>query len=276
MAFTYKARKYIGEGVNSRMIGMHFSESVAYLGSATQADPIRFYDAFLPLAEAAWNSQQLETARAAAQAAVEISSSAPAELFMLAEVAFSQFVVANGDETLQSQADAHWQVAFESFVAVADSADKELIELRARANKKAADALVWKQRIPEAATRYANAIGLSPASVAFDQMLGSLGQDSFLDCLESGSAAFNETHAAEDPADVSLLWWLGWARFMVQDYTRSREAFTSSLAKWPAFTNCNWYIALCDFHTQDPRRRHQGHPRVCRAGHRCPGRLSSE
>ena len=98
MAFVYKARKYIRDGVNLGTVGMHYGDAVTYLSNATGADAKKYADAFLPLAEAAWNSQDLERARAAAETALRSSPQSVDAAMMLGEVAFSQFVVANGNE----------------------------------------------------------------------------------------------------------------------------------------------------------------------------------
>lgn len=255
MAFVNKARKYIAQGVNLGTVGMHYSDSVDLLRSATELDGAKYADAYLPLAEAAWNSQRLEEARAAARTAVERSSGGAAESFMLGEVAFSQFVAASGDETQQAEADAHWQAAYGAFQAAAkaDAAARAKGDplRRASAHKKSGDALVWKARIEEAAEQYAAAMEFNPGGLPYDQLLGSLGQEQFLAALERGAAASSKRVKADDPSDATLLWWLGWARFTAKDYDGAREAFEKSHAKWPAYTNCLWYVALCRFHKQD-------------------------
>ena len=70
MAFALKAHGYILDGVKDSSIVMHFTDAVTYLQSATAADPAQFHDAFGPLAEAAYYTQKLDVARAAAEKAL--------------------------------------------------------------------------------------------------------------------------------------------------------------------------------------------------------------
>ncbi len=253
MAFVYKSRKYISQGVNLGMVRMHYTDSVDLLLKATATDAERYSDAFLPLAEAAWNSQRLEEARTAAETALKLSDGGAAESFILGEVAFSQFIAANGDEARKEEADAHWQAAFDAFQAAAkrDAGPKGDVPRRANAHKKSGDALVWRERREDAAAEYAQAMGANPGGMPYDQIMNSLGQESFLAALERGAEISGKTVQADDPSDATLLWWLGWARFANKDYDSSREAFEKSYAKWPSYTNCLWYIALCRFHKQD-------------------------
>ncbi len=250
MAFVYKARKYIRDGVNLGTVGMHYGDAVTYLTNATSADGEKYADAFLPLAEAAWNSQDLERARAAAETALQNAPKDVNAAMMLGEVAFSQFVVANGNEATQAEADAHWQTALGSFekAAAIQSAGDSLL---AKANKKAGDALVWKAKLEEAGARYSAAMGHDPTAVDYGQVMNSLGADPFLACLEAGSKAFTKRHGARTQADATLLWWLGWSRFTHQDFPGASEAFEQTYAKWPAYINCKWYMALCAYHQQD-------------------------
>jgi len=257
MAFAAKARAYIAEGVGGGMIAMNFGDALSYLEAATQADPERFADAFAPLAEAAWHSQELERARPAAERAVAASGGGADETFLLGEVAFSQFVVAKGDESRSEEAQAHWQAALDAFRVVAAGRpdaqraveasveeDEAAVALRARAAKKAGDVAVWGGRLEEAAGSYALAMELEPASVPYDQLLGSLGSEAFLACLEDGAARFAREHDEADVADATLLWWLGWARLEAEDFGASRAAFERCIEKWPGYTNCHWFIAL--------------------------------
>ncbi len=256
LAFVYKARKYLREGVGGAMIGMHYGDAVTYLQSSTKADAEKYGDAFLPLAEAAWNSQQLELARSAAERAVARPGGGAAAAMMLGEVAFSQFVVANADEARKEEADAHWQTAFDAFTraAVAEGRpDEPVAQGRlARAHKKCADALVWKARIDEAAAQYAVAMGWAPSAVDYAQLLGSLGQEKLLPTLEEGANNFARCHRGEETqADATLLWWLGWARFSSKEYAAARTAFQNAYSKWPAYANCLWYTGLCSFHLEE-------------------------
>ncbi|MFT7667422.1 MAG: tetratricopeptide (TPR) repeat protein [Planctomycetota bacterium] len=255
MAFAGKARKYIAEGLGGSMVAINFGDAVNYLMTATEADAQEYADAFFPLADSAWNSQRLDVARAAAEQALKISGDGVAENFMLGDIAFSQFIVANADETLVEAANAHWQTAYDAFgraaaVVVAED-DSAGLRRSASAHKKMADALLWKSRKAEASTEYAIALGIDPNAVAFDQILNSLGREGFVQALDQGSKNFDSRHSTESTDDATLLWWLGWALFDAGEYERSKAAFELCFTDWPAYTNCKWYIALCNYHMQD-------------------------
>jgi tetratricopeptide (TPR) repeat protein len=251
MAFVAKARKYIAQGVNLGTVGMHYSDAVDLLRSATAAEPEEFADAYLPLAEAAWNSQRLEEAREAAEQAVAKLPSSAAR-FQLGEVAFSQFVAANADEALAEEAAGHWRTAYDAFQAVAAEEDREGGDTwrMATALRKSGDALVWQGKLPEAAEQYGRAMGAAPGAVDFGQLLGSLGQEEFRKALEAGSADFTRRYGEKNEADATLLWWLGYARFVDKDFDASREAYERAYAKWPEAANSLWYVALCHYHTK--------------------------
>lgn len=254
MAFLYKARKYITEGVNLSMVGMHFTDSAELLKKATAADPKTYADAFLPLAEGAWNAQQLDVARAAAQHAVDHFPQDAASHFMLGQIAFSEYIVANGDEAQKDAAQLHWQAAFDAFQASAKIDEREGGDVwrLASAFKKSGDALVWKSELEKAAAQYSRAMEFSPNAVDYGQLHSSLGTAIFSAALEEGAKAFEARYGSEETGDASLLWWLGFVRFEAKDYDGARDAFERTFAKWPAAANSKWYIALCNFHQQKP------------------------
>ena len=245
MSFAFKARKYVREGVNLGTVRMHYGDAVTFLESATKADPDRFGDAFLFLADAAWNTQDLPRARAAAESARGKEPRNILATLMLGEVAFSQFVAARGKPDTQAAADGHWQVALDSFEAATRMATPSSAAL-ARGHSKAGDALVWKGELERASGHYAAALGHDPGALNLGQVLSSLGADLFLECLESGAQK-----TASGARDASLRWWLGWSRFTHQSYPEAQGAFEAAFAQNPSFTNCKWYLGLIAFHGQE-------------------------
>jgi hypothetical protein len=247
MAFVHKARKYIAESVDLSMVAMNFRDAVEFLGRATAAQPHRFGDAFLPLAEAAWNSQRLDLAREAAQQSTRYAALSGAAFYMLGEVAFSQFVVSNGDDTQKEQAKAHWQVTYESFQTTAELEDKPGGDLGRLANayNKMGHALIWVGRREDAETQYAAALGVSPAAVDIGQLFGSLEREAFERCLQAGAASFAERHTPEDPGDATLLWWIGYTHYIRDQFIPAQGHFKQAYAKWPAMGSSQWYVALC-------------------------------
>ncbi len=247
MSFVYKARKYIRQSVDLSMVGMNFRDAIAFLASATSADPVRYGDAFLPLAEAAWNSQQLDVARQAAASATRFAPKSGAAFYMLGEIAFSQYVVANADEALAEEAQGHWQTTFDAFQTAAKLEDRDAGDegLLASSLNKAGDALVWVGRKEEAATQYARALGASPAAVDIGQLYRTLDAQAFDKCITQGEAEFNQRHDPADPGDATLLWWIGYTKYARGEYEEARTEFEKAYAKWPASASSKWYVALC-------------------------------
>ena len=59
-------------GGMSKSVAFAFSDAVQFLTRVLEADPEQYYDAWLPLAHAAWGSQKLDQARSAVEMAVKL------------------------------------------------------------------------------------------------------------------------------------------------------------------------------------------------------------
>ncbi len=273
MAFAYKAKGYIADGVTGSVIGMAFTDAVEFLKRATAADPERFADAFLPLAESAWNTQELDVARAAAEKAVALDAASAEAVLMLGRVAFSQFVTLRADEARTAEAEGAWSAARSAFHKAA-----ELLAASAAPADRArrADALaqigwlhVWKEQGAEAAPWFGRAAGADPAALDYARVRESLTPEQFVDALEAGAKAYAES-GAPPAGDASLEWWLGYGRYVLKRHDEAETAFAASVAKWPAFVNSWYYIALSRYFRQDYdgtiaalRTHHQADPLDC-------------
>ena len=255
MAFAQKAKGYIAEGVSGGIVAMAFTDAVEFLKSATKAEPELYGDAFLPLAESAWYSQDLETARAAAEKAVAARPKDGDAAAMLGRVAFSQYASLREDKQRAPDAEAAWTAARDAFTRAAElyGATPD-----AASRAKGADASmqigwlhVWKAQGDEATQRFGTAIGLDPAAVDFGRLRESLTGEQFVTALEEGGKLYETVHGKDTTGDALLQWWLGYGRYGVKRYEESEAAFTRAVTKWPAFTNSWYYIALSRYFRQD-------------------------
>lgn len=263
LAFAGMADQKLASGVADATLGMNFEDAYAALAKATAADPELFRDAFLPLAHVAYYSQppRLEAARAAADEAVARYPGRAECHYQRGEIAFSQYSVASGDAGLANgdpiAAEAHWQVARDSFARAGEIAERASepysIALAARAAVQIGHLHKWKDELARASDAYARAMAIAPGLVDFAQLWGSLGVTVFQETVERGADGFRARHADSDPGDATLLWWLGYARMRAQEHERAEQAFALALAKWPSYLDCHYYIARTRFARDDAR-----------------------
>jgi tetratricopeptide (TPR) repeat protein len=255
MAFAFKARGYVQEGAPGSAIGPAYSDAVDFLGRATKAEPVLFSDAFYYLADAAWFSQKLDVARAAAQKALEVAPKDAEAAFLLGRIALAQFGEANADEAHKGEADAHWEAAraayqksAEIFATRADAASKSRL---ASAHVELARTFAWKQKTDDVAREYAAAIAIDPRAVDFGEVQRILPGDRFLAALEVIAKEWPKTHGTEDKvSEATVLWWLGYARYQAKQYATADDAFQSAVARCPEFTNSWYYSALARYQQQ--------------------------
>lgn len=253
MAFHKKAIGYLATGVDGGTISMSFGDATSFLKSATQADPDRFADAFYPLAEASWHSQDLETARTAIGEATTREPNDAQARFLLGRIVMSQYVVARGDGTPQEAVDALLQTGLDAFLKTADILGKpkesDRISLLAQAWVQAAFCYAWKaehDKLIEAAT---NALGWNPGDVDFSWVQSQMKDNAeLIACLQAGGDAYAKRYGDKDPGDATLRWWLGWAYFSELKYPEAEREFTDSVNKFPSYVNCWFYIALSRYH----------------------------
>ncbi|HED64500.1 MAG TPA: tetratricopeptide repeat protein [Planctomycetes bacterium] len=279
MAFARRAQQNIAAGVTDASIQINFLDAVEFLGRAVKQDAERFYDAHLALATAAWYTQDLETARSAAEGAVKAQPENGAAWLQLGKIAMSQFQVAQSEEAWGEEAEGHWKAAKEAFSRAVEAfgTPKDDANAQVQLSQAALElghALVWKGRLAEAADAYAVAIGWNPAAQNYGQMNGLLtpprtadtpapsmpddgsgdatgGEDLpanqgtyFLRALEQGEKLFVKNFGAEDRRDATLLWWLGWAQLTWGDAQQAAATLETTLEKAPNYTNTWFYLAL--------------------------------
>lgn len=253
IAFAFKGREYIQQKVQGQIIDMAFSDAVDYLRKATDADPMLYKDAFVPLAEAAWYQQKLDIARVAADRAVEADPASGEAAMVLGKIALSQYVVTKEVESAKAEADGHWEAARSAFdhAATLYRANDARHTEAARALVELGHAYAWQQRLDEAARSYAEAAAYDPAAVDFGQMRSTLGPERFSSALESAATEFAHLHPDAGAEDAALVWWLGRARYDQNKYAEADEAFSRAVEKNPTFLNSWYYIALARYQQKD-------------------------
>jgi len=253
LALCARAQEYIAQGVAGQMIEMNFRDAFAFLRAATEAEPETFADAFLPLAQAGWYAQELPVARAAAEKAVALRPRGVDEPYTLGRVALSQFVVANADEVRRAEADLHWSAAEAAFQAAVRNAGRPTEPAArtrlARAHLQIAHALQWKQRREQTLRSYADALAWDPGVVDFGALWQIAPPAEFEQCVAGGLRAWRQHNPGQTHG--TMVWWLGYARFVLRRYEQAEQDFLAALELLPDYLATHWYIGLSRYHQQD-------------------------
>ena len=268
MAFARRAEGYVADGVGDSSVQMNFVDAADMLERAVRAEAERYRDAYLPLAGAAWylaasHVEKLETARWAADRAVEVTPEAPAAWLMRGRVVMTQFGALERPDApeaaaLLSTATESFGRACELFGAPRDAAAESGL---ADAALQLGHALLWQQQGPEATEAYGTSVAWDPHGFPYYQVAESLRgvkvalEDErpcgFRAVLDLGRAGFEERAGPDDPRTGTLLWWLGWARFVDADWSGAEEAFQGALARGPEFNNGWFYVGLARQYRND-------------------------
>lgn len=261
MAFARRAEDQLASGVTDSSVHMNFQTATDLLTKAVKADATRFRDAFLPLATSARYVEQIETARWAADHAVEAQADSAESWLMRGRILMIQFTAAEGEEAGGTEAESLWQQAVESFTnSVQRLGPPPGENARARlamAATQLGHALLWRRRGPEATASYGTAIAAAPEAFEYGRVVEFLRgvpvdptddrPCGFRAALELGQVGLAE----RQEASATLLWWLGWARFVDADWSGSESAFQASLALAPEYTSAWFYIGLTRQYRKD-------------------------
>lgn len=255
MAFATDAKRGIESGQAGPMTGEKIQDALHYLSGVVNTNAQAFPDAVAMLCWTAWELQRLEDGRAAAVTYTKVRSNKADAHYQLGRFALAQYQRDQADEAKKNAAEQHWLAAKNAFDAAgkllegkSEPADRALL---ARVSIDLGHVHVWKKELDQAAAQYGKGFGLDPTIANYGQILGVLGQEKMLAALELGATDFVKHWGAENPADATLLWWLGWTRLQQKQYETAESAFASSVKKFPAYVNCWLYIAVCRFSRQD-------------------------
>lgn len=256
MAFHAKAKGYLATGVDGGSIAMSFGDATTFLANATAADADRFSDAFFPLAEAAWHSQQLEVALAAITEATRRDPKNAEAHFLQGRILMSRYTAAKGDGTAEADVAALLDSGLAAFVEttklLGKPKDAALISLMAKAYVQTAFCYAWKQSHVELVTAASNALGWNPGDVDFGWVQSQMTDNKeFISCLTEGGKQYAGRYGEKDQGDATLRWWLGWAHFTERQYADAEREFTAAVTKFPTYVNCWFYIALSRYHERN-------------------------
>ncbi|MBI5364404.1 MAG: tetratricopeptide repeat protein [Planctomycetes bacterium] len=255
MAFATDAKRGIETGQAGPMTGEKIQDALNYLGTVAKSDAARFPDALAMLCWAAWESRNLDAGRAAAEQLERVAPQNPEGPYQVGRFALAQFQSGSSGEAPSDSAEQHWQAAkgaFERATKLLDGkSEPRARALLARVSIDTGHLHVWKKDLDAAVAQYGKGLGLDPTLANYPQMLSSLGQEKLLAALELGATDFVKHWGADNAADATLLWWLGWARLQQKQYETAETAFASSVKKFPSYTNCWFYVAVCRFSRQD-------------------------
>lgn len=262
MGFWFTAKDRLAQNAGGAIIGMNFGDATTYLKKCTAADDKSWPDAWLALAESAWYSQDLESARAAAEKACAVEpKDAPAHL-LLGQIAFSQYVTVASDEAQKDKAAAHMQAARAAFEAcdalLAGCSTPADRAQRGQAQKQLGDLACWAKDKAAAEKAYGRALGYDPNAAKIDELYRGIAAsfdkefaEVFLATIELAEKTFVESWGAENTGDATILWWLGWARLDQKQYDKAEEAFAGAVKKWPQYFNAWFFIGIARYSRQN-------------------------
>ena len=201
MAFYRRGKAYMTQGVADQTAIFSLIDASQFLQSATARNQ-NFADAYLPLAEAAWYSRELDVARGAAQHAVELEPDAPVASYMLGRVIFSQFSAAKADDSRWEEARTLWKETIATFTQAAAVAGEpespREIKLAADIQVQLGNAYAWENKEAECIAAYAKAMGLDPTRLDYGQVYNTLTNEEsgsgFTAALASGAKKFRERY----------------------------------------------------------------------------------
>lgn len=255
VAFALDARASIASNSTGPFTGEKIADSLRFIEKALAADAARFRDATVLACWSAWQLQEFDRGRAAADAAAKHWPQNPESFYQLGRFALAQYERDHLDEAKKLAADAHRKTsraALEqaaTMLAGATSADARAT--LARVSVDLGHIFALDKDTARAVEAYARAIGNDPTLVNYSQLLSALGQEAMLAALEAGEKAFVANWGADNVADAGLLWWLGWSRLQQKQFPEAEQAFAASVKKVPAYVNCWLYIARCRYSTKD-------------------------
>jgi tetratricopeptide (TPR) repeat protein len=249
LAFCGQAKASAEKGGNP-FTQSQFEDAVANLQRATAADPDRYGDAWLPLAEAAWYAANLAVARDAADRAVKLDPKDPFAHSVLGDVAFAQYKVAQEAQDTAG-ADAHWATSLAAFKKaielLGNPQDPAGAALLARAHQQCGFLHQWKQDLKSASESYAIAASLDPSKVDFNQVHSGLGAEAFAACITDAIVRFEKLYGHNQPASSTLHWWNGFALFENAKAPEAATEFHRAVELFPAYVNSWYYIFRCEY-----------------------------
>jgi len=251
IAFFRKGKQYVDQDVPPTTTGLAFEDARTFLSKATAADPDKYYDAFLPLAESAWHTRRYEVGRAAALRAIEIAPADPHPPFVLSLLLFQRFVDVDADEARRAEADALWEETVERLGEAARKLGAPGTDaqrtLAADIGLQLGYMYEQRQKLDLAGAAFADSLGWNPAGADYADLHGRFPVEQYRSLLREAERLFVERYGAENVADALLLWWLGYTSFELADWAACEAAFEQSVRKWPLYVDSWFYVGFARF-----------------------------
>lgn len=267
MGSYLKAMAYIAQGVPSSTTDFNLQDAASFLGKALEADAGSYYDAWFPMADAAYRTRQYDKATKPAGKAMEVEADRARAFQLAGRVAFQRSNAAraleNGAEqaaTLHEEAMGFFEEALERVPAEAlilaggDETQAEGLRTTLKAELLLDMGLSchYSGDLEAARKFYADSIGWNPNGLDLGQYWGSLGTtEEFVAMLEDATAKFTERWGEKSPSDATVLWHLGWGYYQLERWADCEGAYERVLAKWPAYVDSHHHIAMSRYQRAD-------------------------
>ena len=255
MAFAIKADQALQSGITDGTVGSFMTDAQNFLTKAVEADADRYDDAYAILAKVARGNLDLEAAIDAGTKATEHYPKDSVGWIALGTAQLDLYSQIAADETRADEVAALGKNMAKSLKRGTSLLTKD--KARATENARAWIQLglvhLWLGDPKAASAAYGEAMGWDPSTVDFGQLWTSLGTE-FIDGLDAGKKAFKRRYGDKNTSDATLLWYLGYARFVSNDPKAGKLAeaeLMESVEKWPAYANALYYVMQLRYSRKD-------------------------
>ena len=224
--------------------GLMFNDAQARLKAALDAEPDRFADAWILLAEAARNTGDNALSLAAAEACLQRQPKSVRALDLQGRAALAMFAQRYQEEPRPDEVQGWYDTARTAFTRIT-----EQIRRPRSAAEESTLASAWNQLasvhaygddLGAARNAYGEAMGWDPVTADPGTAFNVLGLQRFVGCIDYATERFVERHT-NDNRESTLQWWRGWALYANNgDLADAEAAMERAVALWPGYTNC-WY-----------------------------------
>lgn len=247
----FKAKKFLADGVTDASVGFAFKDAQQFLQSAVDADGDKYYDAWYPLADAAWMNQDPGAAGPAIERAAEVRPSDPGVKFLQGRVAFSLYTNKKAED--EKAAAKLLKASIRHLKSTLDliGENKRHAPMIGAVHKQLGIALQWNEDEEGALAAYAASIAWDPNGFEYGSYWGSLGLDKIILLMEQGARQYSDIFGANNSGDATLLWWLGNAYNAKGEWKLCEETYLKCVQKWPAYSDSWFYIGMARYKAED-------------------------
>ncbi len=255
MAFAIKADQALQSGITDGTVGAFMTDAQNFLTMAVNADADRYDDAYAILAKVSRGNLDLDAAIDAGTKATEHYPKDSVGWVALGTAQLDRYSQISADESRAEEVAALGKAMAKSLKTGTSllPRDKERASENARAWIQLGLVNLWLGDVKASADAYGNAMGWDPSTVDFGQLWTSLGGE-FISSLDMGKTAFKKRYGDKETSDATMLWYLGYARFVSNDPKAgvlAEAELLESVEKWPAYANALYYVMQLRYSRQD-------------------------